>query len=80
VSSIILANLVIGENVVPQYVQYNATPAKLAKAVSEIIPDSPARQRQLDAFARLDDIMELGRARPSERAADIVLAHIRAKG
>jgi len=80
VSSIILANLVLGENVVPQFVQSNATPAKLAAATLDIIRDGPARQRQLDAFKRLDDIMEIGRARPSERAADIVLAEIRKRG
>ena len=80
VSSIILANLVLGENVIPQFVQYNATPAKLAAATLDIIRDGPARQRQVDAFKRLDDIMEIGRARPSERAADIVLAGIRKRG
>jgi hypothetical protein len=31
--------------------------------------DSPTRQRQCDAFARLDAIMEIGTAVPSERAA-----------
>jgi lipid-A-disaccharide synthase len=80
VSSIILANLVLGENVIPQFVQYNATPAKLAAATLDIIRDGPARQRQLDAFKRLDDIMQIGRARPSERAADVVLAEIRKRG
>jgi lipid-A-disaccharide synthase len=80
VSSIILANLVLGENVIPQFVQSNATPAKLAAATLDVIRDGPARQRQLDAFKRLDDVMEIGRARPSERAADIVLAEIRKRG
>ena len=80
VSSIILANLVLGENVIPQFLQYNATPAKLAAATLDIIRDGPARQRQLDAFKRLDEIMEIGRARPSERAADLVLAEIRKRG
>jgi len=80
VSSIILANLVLGENVIPQFVQYNATPARLAAATLDIIRDGPARARQVDAFRRLDDIMEIGRARPSERAADIVLAEIRKRG
>jgi lipid-A-disaccharide synthase len=80
VSSIILANLVLGENVIPQFVQSNATPTKLAGAMLDIIRDGPARQRQLDAFKRLDDIMDIGRARPSERAADIVLDGIRKRG
>jgi lipid-A-disaccharide synthase len=73
-SSVILANLVLGENIVPTFLQYNATPAKLAKAALDLLKDSPSRQRQIDAFARLDAIMEIGRAIPSERAADIVMA------
>ena len=80
VSSIILADLVLGENVIPQFLQYNATPARLAAATLDIIRDGPARARQVDAFKRLDDIMEIGRARPSERAADIVLDEIRKRG
>lgn len=73
-SSVILANLVLGENIVPTFLQYNATPAKLAKAALDLLNNSPARQRQIEAFGRLDQIMEIGRAIPSERAADIVLA------
>lgn len=73
VSTVILANLVIGENVVPQFLQYNATPRKLASAVSELIADGPLRDRQIEAFKRLDSIMEIGGARPSDRAAEIVL-------
>jgi lipid-A-disaccharide synthase len=35
--------------------------------------ESPERRRQLDAFATLDRIMEIGReTSPSERAAEIV--------
>jgi len=73
-SSVILANLVLGETIVPTFLQYNATPAKLAKAALDLLKDSPSRQRQIDAFGRLDEIMEIGRATPSERAADIVMA------
>jgi lipid-A-disaccharide synthase len=35
------------------------------------------RQRQLAAFARIDDIMSTGNQPPSVRAADIVLAMLR---
>ncbi|MDI3471587.1 MAG: lipid-A-disaccharide synthase [Pseudolabrys sp.] len=76
VPSIILANLVIGENVVPEFVQYRATPERLAAAALDILDNGDARRRQLDAFKRLDAIMEIGRAVPSERAADIVLAEL----
>jgi hypothetical protein len=36
--------------------------------------DPAAREKQVNAFARLDEIMEIGRAEPSTRAADIVLS------
>jgi lipid-A-disaccharide synthase len=73
VPSVILANLVIGENVVPEFLQYNATPKNLADATLPLLADGPERRRQLDAFARLDAIMEIGDASPSDRAAAIVI-------
>jgi lipid-A-disaccharide synthase len=74
VPTIVLANLVLGENVMPQITQRDATPARLGDELVELIGDTPARARQLDAFARLDDVMGIGTLRPSEAAADIVLA------
>src|SRR6201996_6730468 len=73
-SSIILANLVIGENVVPEFVQENCTPEKLLEPLREILTDSPLRHQQTRAFARLDTVMSTGDQPPSVRAADIVLA------
>ena len=77
VRSVILANLVVGENVVPEFLQDDCTADKLAAALGEILSDSPIRQRQLEAFARIDDIMSTGSQPPSVRAADIVLATLR---
>ena len=77
VNSVILANLVIGENVVPEFIQQDCTPEKLAPALSETLTDSSQRRRQLAAFAKLDDIMSTGNVSPSVRAADIVLATLR---
>ena len=76
VNSVILANLVIGENVVPEFIQQDCTPEKLVPALSEILADSDQRRRQLAAFAKLDDIMSTGNQPPSVRAADIVLATV----
>ncbi|WP_213772903.1 lipid-A-disaccharide synthase [Bradyrhizobium sp. dw_78] len=77
VSSVILANLVVGENVVPEFLQEDCTPEKLVPALYEILADSPQRLRQTEAFARLDTIMSTGDQPPSVRAADIVLAMLR---
>jgi lipid-A-disaccharide synthase len=71
-SSIILANLVIGENIVPEFLQRDCTPQKLADALVPLIGDTPARSRQTAAFARLDAIMTLDEP-PSIKAAAIVL-------
>jgi lipid-A-disaccharide synthase len=73
VPSVILANLVLGENVVPEFLQEACTPVALADALVPLIADTPERRRQLDAFARLDAIMQIGTTRPSDRAAGIVL-------
>ena len=73
VPSIVLANLMVGENVVPEFIQGRCTPARLATALRPLLDDSPERRRQIEAFGRLDDIMEIGAAEtPSERAAAIV--------
>ncbi len=77
VNSVILANLVIGDNVVPEFIQQDCTPEKLALALNEILIDSSQRRRQLAAFAKLDTIMSTGNQSLSVRAADIVLATLR---
>lgn len=71
--SAILANLVLGENIVPEFLQQDCTVENLTRALLPLLTESPERRRQLDAFARLDGIMEIGVAHPSARAADIVL-------
>ncbi|WGD56360.1 lipid-A-disaccharide synthase [Bradyrhizobium sp. CB1650] len=77
VPSVILANLVIGRDVIPEFLQENCTPENLAQALSEVLTDSPLRRQQVEAFAELDAIMSTGNKPPSVLAADIVLATMR---
>jgi lipid-A-disaccharide synthase len=77
VPSVILANLVIGRDVIPEFLQENCTPEKLAQALSEVLTESPLRRQQVEAFAQLDAIMSTGNKPPSVLAADIVLATMR---
>jgi lipid-A-disaccharide synthase len=72
-SSVILANLVVGDNVVPEFIQQDCTPEKLVPALRDVLADTPLRRRQVEAFAKLDAIMSTGDQSPSARAADIVL-------
>jgi lipid-A-disaccharide synthase len=76
-TTVILANLVIGENVVPEFLQEYCTPENLAGALLPLLNDSPERRRQTEAFARLDSIMEIGRRAPAAIAADVVMSMLR---
>jgi lipid-A-disaccharide synthase len=73
VPSIVLANLILAENVIPEHIQEDCTPEKLTAALLPLLGDTPERRRQLEAFARLDDLMSIGDEAPSMRAARIVL-------
>lgn len=73
VQSYILANLVLGENVVPEFLQHFCNPENLAEALAPLMADTPERRRQTEAFVGLDRIMAIGTAFPSERAADVIL-------
>jgi lipid-A-disaccharide synthase len=77
VNSVILANLVVGENVVPEFLQENCRSERLLPALRDVLSDSPMRRKQLEAFARIDSIMSTGNQPPSVRAAEIVLATMR---
>jgi lipid-A-disaccharide synthase len=70
--TVILANLVIGENVVPEFLQRECTAPRLADALVPLFSDTPERARQIEAFARLDRIMAVETA-PSTKAAALVL-------
>jgi len=71
--SVILANLVLGENDIPEFLQRDCTPQRLADALIPLLSDTPQRLRQVEAFGRLDRIMAPGAAVPSAMAAATVL-------
>jgi len=71
--SVILANLVLGENDIPEFLQRDCTPQRLADALIPLLSETPQRLRQVEAFGRLDRIMAPGAAAPSAKAAATVL-------
>lgn len=71
--SVILANLVIGENVVPEILQEECTPERLALALAPLLADTSERRRQGRAFGRLERIMAVGGVSPSAQAAALVI-------
>jgi lipid-A-disaccharide synthase len=74
--SAILANLVLGKNVVPEFLQHDCTAERLAAALLPLLQDTVDLRRQIEAFSQLDDIMEIGKAKPSVNAASLVLEMI----
>ena len=77
IPSVILANLVVGDNVVPEFLQADCTAENLSRALRDVLEQQPLRRRQVEAFAKIDAIMSTGNVTPSTRAADIVLAAMR---
>jgi lipid-A-disaccharide synthase len=73
IRSIILANLVLDEWAIPEFVQRDCTAEKLAAALIEILGDTPSRAHQIEAFKRLETIMGTSGVGPSMRAAQAVL-------
>lgn len=69
VPSIVLPNLVLGDNVIPEFIQRECTGEKLAAALEPLLDEGPQRDRQLAGCARLSAVLETGGEAPSERAA-----------
>jgi lipid-A-disaccharide synthase len=70
--SIVLTNLVLGENAIPELIQEDCTPETLAAALLPLLSETPERQKQESVLGRLDELMRIGNEAPSERAARIV--------
>lgn len=77
--SIVLSNLIIGESVVPEFIDWQSTPDRLSGALQPLLADTPERRRQLDAFAELDALMTLDGTTPNARAAEIVVETVAAR-
>jgi len=75
--SVILPNLIIGESVVPEFIQDEASPQALAAALLGATAEGSARQRQLDGFATVEQNMRSAGPSPAANAVDAALALVR---
>ena len=73
-SSIVLPNIILGHNVIPEFIDSDVEPDALAGALRPLMSDSKTRQEQLAAFESLDMVMRLPGGK-SQRiaAADVVI-------
>ncbi len=80
VTTVILPNLILGRNAVPEFLQENATAEKLSASVCSLIPGGAARDAQINAFAEIEHLMRLPSGlSPSDVAVTEVFALRRAK-
>ncbi|HET98234.1 MAG TPA: lipid-A-disaccharide synthase, partial [Desulfurivibrio alkaliphilus] len=67
-----LVNLVAGREVIPELLQYEATPEKISRAVADLLVDESRRAEMVAALAQVR--RRLGGSGASRRAAALALA------
>lgn len=72
--SVILANLVAGRNVVPEFIQDNATAQALSRELLAVLANGEAREAQLAGFNEIETMMRAAGPSPATNAVDAVLA------
>ncbi|WP_375463508.1 lipid-A-disaccharide synthase [uncultured Methylobacterium sp.] len=77
VPTIVLPNLILGRNAMPEFVQADCTADRLVDALAPLVTGGQARDRQVAALERIDGLMRLpDDEAPSRSAARVVLAAI----
>jgi lipid-A-disaccharide synthase len=71
-----LVNLLLGREAVPEFVRNDATPERLAAAVSGLLDDSSARAAQVAAYDQALGMLGQGGEPPGQRAAQQILGMI----
>jgi lipid-A-disaccharide synthase len=69
-----MPNLLAGKEVVPEFIQHEAKPGAIVKAVRLLMEKSPARDRMISDFDAI--ISKLGGTGASERAAQTILEEL----
>jgi len=74
VGSMVLPNIILGRNVVPEFLDDEANPGKLSDVIGDLLVDSSERRHQVEALKDLDARMQLpDGGKQSDAAASIVL-------
>jgi lipid-A-disaccharide synthase len=73
--SVVLPNLILGENVFPELLNKDCNGGALSRALLPLMREGPERERQLAGLARVVERVRENDGSPSRRAAEIVLAY-----
>ena len=73
VPSIVMTNILLNRNVIPEFLQENCRPEAIAAAVGRLLDDPQARAEQVRASAEAAILLGRGGPPPSGRAAKILL-------
>jgi lipid-A-disaccharide synthase len=77
--SVVLPNLILGENVFPELLNRDCSGEMLSQALMPLMRDSPERERQLQGLARVAAGLRETEDAPSALAAKVVLAYAERK-
>ncbi len=77
--TVVLANLVLGENAFPEFLQEDCTAEKMAPVLSELLGTSTRRDAQVAALSRIPGKLKLSDGSPSEAAAKAVFGVLAAR-
>ncbi|MCH8197728.1 MAG: lipid-A-disaccharide synthase, partial [Proteobacteria bacterium] len=72
-----VVNLILGRELLPEYVQERCTPPLLAGAVAHLLRDEKARRAQVDGTRDVLRQLGLGQRPPSELGAEVILRHVK---
>jgi lipid-A-disaccharide synthase len=74
IHSVVLPNLVLGENPIPEYLDADGDPDTLARNALLLLSDTAERRAQIAALSRVGEAMlRPGAPLPSDQAAEIVI-------
>ncbi len=77
VPHVAMANLIAGQQVVPELIQDRFTPGNIVTELERILPDGPGRDKMIAGLAEVRATLKRGSQRPAlERAADAVVKAI----
>lgn len=72
-----LVNLMLDRPLVPELLQADCVPEKLAAAVADLLDHPAARERQIEGVSTVSTWLGQGDRMPSQRAAEVVLRMVR---